>query len=333
MPKLVPYTHSSLKSLIDLWNRVFARYRHFHRIHEREFHDRIVSQEAFDPEGLILALHEGRVVGMVHALGPAPPSHFVYRENTCARNGSIAVIAVDEQYRRRGIGSALLRRAEAYLTALQEGGSRIHAGGYWVPLYHTLEGPRQPLWGDSEIIGISERNGACRSFFLKHRYREVEDEGQEITMTAALGRRSEPRKPQLAALGLREVRLNQNTPWRGRILHYPSEHIGYGYERFGPYRWEAVVLVRDDTITSQLEWYPMREDDNVALWDLRVGEDDRGRGLGSYLLDRALYTMSLDYGNVELHTNTDRNARAVAMYRRRGFRIAEKWVGYIKEVQ
>ena len=71
----------------------------------------------------------------------------------------------------------------------------------------------------------------------------------------------------------------------------------------------------------------------VALWDLRVREKDRGLGLGSYLLDRSLFIMyGQGYRIVELHTNTLRNARAVSMYRRRGFQIVERWKGFRKRI-
>jgi hypothetical protein len=38
------------------------------------------------------------------------------------------------------------------------------------------------------------------------------------------------------------------------------------------------------------------------------------------------------YDTVELHTNTKRNAKALDMYKRRGFKVARSWVGLRKKL-
>ncbi len=324
---------SKLSSLIRFWNETFSGFRHFIPIDAPLFRDRIVEQEAFDPSGLIIAVHGGQVIGMIHAMRPAPHSYFVYRENKCAENGRIALLGVRADHRRKGIGSELLRRAEDYLTRHIGAQGSILAGDYWVPLYHTLEGPRQPFWGDTEMIGISEKNAGFISFLRMHGYRQMSGEGEEITMVAEVGPGVEPHKPPLREYRLREIMISGERPWEGKIDWYPEDERGYGYERFGPYQRDAVALVCDETVASHLEWYPMREEGRVALWDLRVREKDRGLGLGSYLLDRSLFIMyGQGYRIVELHTNTLRNARAVSMYRRRGFQIVERWKGFRKRI-
>jgi ribosomal protein S18 acetylase RimI-like enzyme len=324
---------SKLTALIRFWNETFSGFRHFDPIDAPRFRKRIVEQEAFDPDGLIIAAHGDQVIGMVHAMRPAPHSYFVYRENKCAENGSIALLGVRMDHRRRGVGSELLRRAEDYLKVHIGGKGSIFAGDFWVPLYHTLEGPRQPFWGDTEMIGISKKNTGFVSFLRMHGYRQMNGEGEEITMVSDTVPRADPHKPPLQEYGLREIMLDRERVWDGKIDWYPDDERGYGYERFGPYLRDAIVLVRGDTVTSHLEWYPMREEGRVALWDLMVGESDRGKGLGSYLLDRSLFIMQgQGYRIVELHSNTLRNARAVAMYRQRGFQIVERWMGFRKMI-
>ena len=333
MLSYLTYNHSFLTPIVSFWNDVFRGYRHFMPLETYVFRTRIVEQLAFDPQGLILALDKNRVVGMVHAFRAASHSYFVYRENPCGRNGSIALLAVAREYRHRGIGKELLKRAEGYLNTCLEKGSFIFAGEYWVPLYHTLEGPRQPFWGDTEIIGIAENNKDCIGFLEHHGYMTVGDEGQEITMVAPLRTLDEVPKIPLRDYGLREVRIGEDEPWEGRIDWYPAEERGNGYARFGEFLQEGIALVRGDTVTAHLLWYPMRKGGHVALWDLRVSADEQGKGLGSYLLDRSLWTMAQKgYHTVELHTNTERNAKAVAMYRRRDFSIVERWVGLRKRV-
>jgi ribosomal protein S18 acetylase RimI-like enzyme len=75
----------------------------------------------------------------------------------------------------------------------------------------------------------------------------------------------------------------------------------------------------------------MREFGWAALWDFQIDRAYRGIGLGSYLLDRALRIMREEgYGEVELHTNTYRNALALEMYRKRGFSVSRRWISMEK---
>jgi ribosomal protein S18 acetylase RimI-like enzyme len=96
---------------------------------------------------------------------------------------------------------------------------------------------------------------------------------------------------------------------------------------FGDYQHEVMALARGDAITSHLEWYPMRQADRVALLDYQVAAEDRGQGLGSYLLDKFLWLMGRQgYRTVELHTHTEKNSLAYRMYLRRGFQVVATWV-------
>jgi ribosomal protein S18 acetylase RimI-like enzyme len=65
--------------------------------------------------------------------------------------------------------------------------------------------------------------------------------------------------------------------------------------------------------------------------DYQVALEDRGRGLGSYLLDKSLVEMTRQgYRTVELHTHTVKNRLAYDMYLRRGFQVVAKWVALAK---
>jgi ribosomal protein S18 acetylase RimI-like enzyme len=317
-----------LPKLVAFWNATFRTRRNFFSISEELFQQRIVAQQAFDPEGLILALVDGAVVGLVHAIKPAPPDILVYRRRRCRDNGSIAVLAVASEWRGRGIASALLSRAESYLQYHLDPGKLIYAGDYDVPLYHTLEGPRQPFWGDTEIMGIAEGDRELVRFLTRRGFSLVRKDGREVTMVANLGERQEPVAPALEDFGLREVRVSDKAPWPGQIGWYPQGELeGDAYALFGEYCHDVLALARGERITSHVEWYPMQQTGHVALWDFQVAETDRGRGLGSYLLDKSLWVMLRQgYHTVELHTHTVKNALAYGMYLRRGFEVVESWL-------
>lgn len=327
------FAPGDLPGLVRCWNAVFAGKRNAYPVTEELLRRRVVEQRAFDAQGLILAVTPaGEIAGFVQAVRPAPAPEFVYTRERCNDHGSIAVLAVSPEWRGRGVGRGLLERGEAYLRRLQSPGSLTYAGDYYVPMYHTLEGPRQPFWGDTEMIGITAGDQELVGLLQSRGYAPAELPGQEVAMVAGLGSSGPLRRPDLEALGLTEAVATESEPWRGGIAWYPpGEPPGYHYGRFGPYRHYALALARGGTITSHLEWYPMVEAGRVALWDFRVAEEDRGHGLGSYLLDLALLRMAEQgYRKVELHTNTHNNAKAFEMYRRRGFELEVRWLAFQK---
>jgi len=334
MVSFVSFKPGVLSEIVTFWNEVFSHKRNAYPVTKGLYRRRIVERQAFDEEGLILALAEGDVVGLVHAVKPVPSDLPIYETRRCQDNGSIAVLIIAPEWRRKGVGTALLARAEAYLGRHLHAGRTIYVGDYDVPLYHTLEGPRQPFWGDTEIMGIARDNRTLIEFLAQRGYSAVNREGQEVTMEASLSQRERPDRPPLEELGLREVTVSDEKPWPGRIGWYRREDLrGYVHGRFGPYRHQVIALVRDDVLTSHVEWYPMHQEGRVGLFDFQVAENDRAQGLGSYLLDKSLWAMAgQGYRTVELHTNTKKNALAYGMYLRRDFDVVESWVALMKKV-
>jgi ribosomal protein S18 acetylase RimI-like enzyme len=329
------FVPEDLSGLVACWNSIFPGKRNAYPVSEELFRLRVTAQPAFDPEGLILAVMPGgEIAGFVHAVRAAPAPVFVYARERCNQSGSIAVLGVRSEHRGQGLAVGLVERAEVYLRRHQRGGSTIYAGDYYVALYHTLEGPRQPFWGDTEMIGITAEDRRLVALLRARGFEPAALPGQEVAMVAELGARRAPARPDLERLGLREVVVTEADPWRGRIAWYPpGEPPGYVYGRFGPYRHHVLALAKGESIASHLEWYPMAEPGRVALWDFRVAEEDRGHGVGSYLLDQSLLRMAEQgYRTVELHTNTHNNAQAFEMYRRRGFEVDVRWLGFQKRL-
>ena len=97
------------------------------------------SQPYFDRKGLILALDGDRVVGYVHA------SFAVNSTETALdpKQGIIAAIMVHPAYRRKKIGTELLRLAEQYLqtrgSASIEAGGGLNRNGFYCGIYGGLE--------------------------------------------------------------------------------------------------------------------------------------------------------------------------------------------------
>ncbi|MCC7355290.1 MAG: GNAT family N-acetyltransferase [Anaerolineae bacterium] len=333
MISFVSYAPSLLSRLVSFWNTVFQERRHFSPITLEAYQKRIVAQPTFDPQGLVLALAGGAVAGLVHAIKPVPPDLFIYRARRCRDNGSIAALAVAPKWRGKGIGSALLARAEEYLAKHLKPGGLTYVGDYDLPLYHTLEGPRQPFWGDTETMGVEENDSEFIRFLTRRGYTPAPREGQEVTMAASVGQPREPVSPPLGTFGLEEVTLSDTKPWPGRVAWFPDKELQeYSYPLSGDAPYRVIALARDGTIMSHIQWYPMRQPGYAALWDLLVAESDRGHGLGRYLLDKGLWMMARQgYHTVELHTHTQKNALAYRIYLRRGFQVVVRWVTLQKE--
>jgi ribosomal protein S18 acetylase RimI-like enzyme len=124
------------------------------------------AQPYFDRKGLILACEGEEIVGFTHAgFGPnADESALSYE------SGVICAVIVHPNYRRRGIGRELVRRAEAYL---RERGAKSIQGGPSAPLDPFFFG----LYGGSRPSGFLESDADAAPFFGAMGYRPVERHG------------------------------------------------------------------------------------------------------------------------------------------------------------
>ncbi len=97
------------------------------------------SQPYFDPQGLILGFDGDRVVGYVHA------SFAVNGNESCLdkKKGILSAIMVHPDYRRRRIGTELVRRAEEYLRLSGAesvvAGAGLNQNGFYCGIYGGLE--------------------------------------------------------------------------------------------------------------------------------------------------------------------------------------------------
>lgn len=103
--KIVTYTQKHEKAVVDLWNRTL----HFDPLTVKKFRKQALFDENFDPSLCYIALENEKPVGF--CLGMR--RKFPYMERGLEPDrGWIVVMFVAEEFQRKGIGTALVNRAE-----------------------------------------------------------------------------------------------------------------------------------------------------------------------------------------------------------------------------
>lgn len=350
MVRVLSYAAEYDRELIRFWNAAFANRRNFRPLSVKEWSERVVVSPAFDPKGLVLAVAEdGQVVGGVHAMRPAPQEG-VYR--LYHERHHIAWLMVAEGWRNQGIGTRLLRAAENWLYYCP-----VHFATETTPLYGSVEGPRPPLFGSSQRMGVSLRTDRPLIDWLARRgYAVVQPGDVSLARDLSTAPPEPPEEPDWAALKLEPRAISQSQPWTGAgfdELRLWGDNGGWPYAG-------TVLVDEHNVVVGRVVWYPMAEQGDhgpsgrlrtrmaltshehgwgassvsapaAAIARLDVDAAWQSRGLGSYLLDRALHEMGqAGFGRVEVQTHVTKHPRAYEMYRRRGFTLEDAWASLVK---
>jgi ribosomal protein S18 acetylase RimI-like enzyme len=270
----------------------------------------------FDPAGLLVADAGGVVVGFSHAgFGPDET-----QTRTNPDPGVVSVVAVRGSHRRRGIGSELLRRAEAFLT---ERGARALVAGPVRPLNPFYFG----LYGGSDAPGFLASDPAAGPFFEAHGYR-----GWQTTLVfqRRLG----------GPVGVPDARF---TALRRRmdvqVLPRVTLHSWWTECVFGPI--EPVEFRVADKLTGrvagrvlvwELEGYSQRWGAPAAgVIDLQVREDCRRQGVAKFLMAQVMkYLHDLEIRIVEVQA-PDANQPLIGLLRGLGFAQVDVGRSYRRE--
>lgn len=314
--EIVRYSPGRLPEVLELINQGIEGRRAAAMVRTAEFRQRVLENPAFDASGLLIAVNDaGQAVGLAHAI--APPVGFPHYARL-AGTGFLMGPFVSGGSRGRGIGHGLLQAAEEYLRDKCE---RVQVHGLRTPFYHAQEGPRQPFCGSSEMMGLCADDLHFLEWLALAGYTRVEE--REVSMIGLLA----PREVNEAPNGLESLRITEGEQWEGTVAWRPPNESGYGYEKFGPCRYDTIALAQAGTIVGHCQWYAMRKPGRAALFDLRVDPSLRGQGLGSWLFQSGLAAMKEQgFVEVELHTSPQRNQAAYAMYRANDLIEVQNWV-------
>ncbi|MCC6166403.1 MAG: GNAT family N-acetyltransferase [Caldilineaceae bacterium] len=333
------FTPEDLDALVAFWNRAFADQRNFHPLTAAEFRWRVLECPGFDPDGLILAWHTAgsttRLVGLAHAFRPLPDHPVYERLGQGYREHTLALLYVEPEMRRQGIGSRLLKAAEDWLHYCP-----VYVAGHEQPCYGDLEGPYMPFFGSTQHLGISAKNLTLIRFLRNRGYRPA-DPGDISMQLDPLGDPPLPIPPPCITAKSVELRsFSHDAPYviPKEIQWYAGAFYDHWlYLRDQPYAGYAVVTSGMPGMQlGRIAWVPMRRAGWAALVDYWLNGAQQGQGLGRYLLELALYEMAHEppprggYRAVEVQTNYFNHPKALALYERQGFIVDEMWVSLVK---
>jgi ribosomal protein S18 acetylase RimI-like enzyme len=265
----------------------------------------------FDPEGLILATDENKVVGFVQT-GFGPNATETALDRT---RGVVCLLGVIPSHRRQGIGAELLRRAEGYLTGC--GATDLHAG----PL-PGLNPFTFGLYGGSDSPGFLDSDALARPFFEKHGYRQ--------SVSRVVYQRSLDQPPSVV-----DTRFPAH---RNRYeIHAAPVHGNWWRECVvGPLELQDFRLVDKETQQTharcslwEMEIYSGRwQEHGVGLLDFEVVSELRRHGLARFLLWQLLRHLREQFFSlIELQVSPD-NTAGVNLLRSLGFHVVDTGWGF-----
>ncbi len=279
--RIAQYGRSDLVPLVEFWNKYITP------VTPKLFEERVVKHALFDPEGLMIAKENKRIVGFAHACRVGSTGH-------------VCFIFVQPHYRKKGIGSQLLKKALDYLSPCRDVWAAKH---FDTPFYGNKDGPFPPLYGSAEFVGLDAGDGETTRFFerrgfhLSHRSIEMECMLRDVP------------KHGLKRLGEKYYFFSTKNiaPWD----KVPYQKKGDFFVDF--------AVDHAGSLLGAIVWYRLGEE-VAGIYDVHIEQHWRDRGIGTWLLTKALEHMGKEKFMRAALVTTEFDRRAVHVYEKVGFK-------------
>lgn len=268
----------------------------------------------FDRHGLIVAEDEGEPVGFVHA-------GFGFTDDLSSLDkskGIITAVLVDDAYRRRGIATELVHRAEAYLT--QQGATSIQAGQspFMDPFYFGIYGGARPS-------GFLQSHPLAQDFFTAIGYQQkqtIHVLQRPLTKSFATSMQLINIKRQTEIV-ITEKPRSQSLWWFTHFGNMESMQFRMLDKKSG----EEIALLTVIGLDHYIAAWGMRA---IGLVDLFVKEEYRGNLYGQALVTETLRRLKSEMISVaECHV-PDSNPAALRTAKATGFDPVDLGIVYEK---
>jgi ribosomal protein S18 acetylase RimI-like enzyme len=258
----------------------------------------------FDPAGFFIAEEAGQCLGFAHAgFGSDAQSKALSTEA-----GTICLLAVRASHRRRGIGTELLRRSEAYLR--QRGAVRLYAGAL-----HPVNPFYLGVYGGSELPGILASDSLADPFLDRNGYRVRR---KALVLQRLL---TQPLKVVDGRFAAIRGRFDLGEDPRSRLGSWWTECVFGVVEPLEFYLAEKSTGERvARALVWEMEGFSYRwGHPSVGITDFVVRPDKRRQGLGKFFAAQLLRRIQDQYYEiVEVHT-PEGEAPALGLLRGLGF--------------
>ncbi|MBI3855601.1 MAG: GNAT family N-acetyltransferase [Planctomycetes bacterium] len=319
--KFGPWTPSLLPATVRFWNRAFASRRNFVPLTDRLFRERVTEKETsfekFDPSRFIVAREGREIAGFVHVgVRPEPLCRALDPDWRSGTQGYVALLFVDPERRKRGIGTELWHRGLERLKGTRQ---VVVDGQCFNPFYGNSEGPFTPLWGTPEGISVDWNDSATKKFLARKGF-APRFKGVQMSLDLALAAVPAGRAPR----GFEIRRLDDFYPEIGRSLKERRAVLpGLTFE--------AVTAVQRGRVLGLISTYPLAEvrPGLYGIYEAVVVESQRGRTLGKRLLEAAVARLKeRGAAHCEVLTLPELSPAAHKLYLGAGFQPVQNWAIY-----
>ena len=304
-------------ALAEIWNDAFSGRGSVKFSGASPLETFVFAKPYFDPAGLIVAHEEGRQVGFAH-VGFGPNAE---QSALCTKSGVICLLGVRATYRRRGIGSELLRRCEAYLT--ERGAQRVFAGPQapFDPFYFGL-------YGGAGLPGFLVSDPNAEPFFVQR--------GYQSENAVALFQRRLAKQPTLADARFAALRkryevvasppLQAETWWREGVMG-PIDWLEFRLED------KSSGEVAAKASVWEMEGFRWRWNEPVVgIFELEVQQALRRQGLAKFLLLQILRHVQEQYFTLAEIQVPQSNAACIALLQGLQFEQVDMGQRFLKEI-
>jgi ribosomal protein S18 acetylase RimI-like enzyme len=314
--QLRPFRNADPPRIAEIWRSQPAQRGLMQPITAGLLEQFVFSKPYFEPEGLVVALHDDMVVGFVHAGFGANDDE----SGTSTDLGTTYQLMLHADHRNDALADELLARGEAYLRS--RGTKVIYAGGIR-PLNAFYLG----LYGGSELPGVLANDPVLNAAALRNGYREV-DRVHILQLDLSKFR------PPISRTQRQLRREVSNSEIYSPVAK--SRWDAYTMGSFERLRFALSVGPNDQPLAEVDFWdiEPLSTRWNVAtagMFDLRVADERRRQGLATFLLVEAFERLK-GRGIVHVEAQTmQHNAPALALYAKLGFAKVDEGSVYRKD--
>lgn len=312
------FRNSDPPALADVWNDAAVGRGAYPLRGAPPFERTVFSKPYFDPAGLIVGEIDNRVVGFVHA-GFGPNDDETALDRT---NGVVNAIAVKQAFRRRGVGTQLLHKAEFYLAT--HGCRQVHAGPArsLAPFYFGL-------YGGSDAPGFLLSDVAAGPFLENAGYAGVHT---TLVLQRRLDKPLKSTDPRFLMIRRRYdaqlvPRTSIGTWWSECVLGL-IEPVEFRLEE----KLSGSVVAR--ALAWEMEGYSLRWNlPAVGLLNLHVRADLRRQGLAKFLLTQVVRNLQEQYFGILEVQLPEQNQPGIELFRQFDFEQVDVGRSYRRNVK